>query len=108
MKKSLVIILSILMLSSCTAYKAKQIQYFDEECGIKSKKYVFAEDQIPLLSKGRKCENEECLKLFLSSVIGKVFVGPISTIISGTVVVTGNTIYWLEKTAKCQNTNSTD
>ena len=101
MKNYLIITLSVIALSSC-AYTPKQIRYYDDECGIISKKFIISKSKLHLFKKRGKCANDECIALALSHVVGSAFTGPVSALVSGTVVVAGNTILWLEKKANCR------
>ncbi len=101
MTQKLILFLSILLLTAC-AYTPKQITYYDKECGVVSKKFIIHEEKIGLIPTGLQCTNDKCREVFLATILGSAFVGTISAIISGTIVITGNTIYWLEKQTNCQ------
>ena len=70
---------------------ARQVEYYDEGCEVHSKKMVFETQPLGSLS----CtQSRECLATTL-------VIGAGSTIIAGSIVVVGNTVYWLERTGKC-------
>lgn len=105
MQLKILYFLSLLALSACV-YVPKPVHYYDEECGIGSKKLVLSEEQLNRFVSGRKhCADEECIHFALSHAVGTALIGPISAIISGTIVVTGNTIFWIEKKANCRTMN---
>jgi len=67
-----------------------------------SKKLVLAENELHVLRGGDQCRDDECTKLALKRAVGSVFTGPASAIISGTIVVVGNTVYWLQRQINCR------
>jgi len=49
-----------------------------------------------------ECSNKgDCKTMFLSNIIGSIIVFPVSAIISGSIAVVGNTIYWVEEYGQC-------
>lgn len=60
-------------------------------CHLVTKKFTLEEHQIGHLH----CRNEGCLIALIPSAV--------TLIVSGSVVLIGNTIHWLEKQGKCHN-----
>lgn len=70
---------------------AREVEYYDPGCEIQSRKMVL--DMQPLGN--LNCtQSRECLAATLA-------IGAGTTIIAGSIVVVGNTAYWLERVGKC-------
>ena len=100
MKIKMILILSLLLISACS-YQAKTVRYYDEDCGAIQKKFVLTKTKLNLMTGAKSCHDDECKKMLLVRVVGAPFVGPISAIISGTITVVGNTVYWLQRKVQC-------
>ena len=83
-------IAAFLLVAGCVS-TAREVEYYDADCEIKSKKLVM--DTQPLGSLGCT-QSRDCLAATL-------VIGAGSTIIAGSIVVVGNTVYWLERVGKC-------
>ena len=82
--------LACLLVSGCIS-TAREVEYYDADCEIQSKKLVMETQPLGNLS----CtQSRECLATTL-------VIGAGSTIIAGSIVVVGNTVYWLERVGKC-------
>jgi len=75
--------------SGCIAYP-KKIEYYDYECNIQSRKLLLTAESM----KNLHCGDKACMAAILGVSAGSV-------IVSGSIVVAGNTVYWLEKQGKC-------
>ena len=91
--QSTIIALSILV-SGCVVY-TKKIEYYTE-CEVKAKKLVLETEAMKgaCSANSGDPEGKACLG-------GLIALGAASAIISGSIVVVGNTVYWLEKEGKC-------
>ena len=101
--KHFIAMVLILLLSACV-YVPKQIMHYDEECDIELKKYVLKKEDLSpsQVHVGiESCADETCVALFLGHLAGYAIIGPLSAVVSGSVVITGNTIHWLEKQGRC-------
>ncbi|MCP4280976.1 MAG: hypothetical protein GY776_13365 [Alteromonas sp.] len=88
----------VLVLSSCAAsVKPKKVAYYDEMCDIVAQKLVLEYDIEKAIPNGRDCEDERCVMNEVAK-IGKTIS---ETIVVGSLVVAGNTIYWFEKQGSC-------
>jgi hypothetical protein len=70
-------------------------QVYDPVCQTVSRHMVLQEVQVAAI---QGCQNEGCVALV-------VFAGAVSAasvVVSGTIVITGNIAYWLEKQAQCR------
>lgn len=76
-----------LSLSVSGCYYPKKIEYYDYECNIQSRKLELTHDQMS------SCGGSACLAALAVSAG--------SAIVSGSIVVAGNTMYWMEKQGKC-------
>jgi len=79
------------LMAGCIAVP-RQVEYYDADCNIVSRKMVL---DSPVHAVGIvNCSNRECLAVILG-------VTAASMIVSGSIVVVGNTVYWLEKQGRC-------
>ncbi len=90
------LLVGVLMLTGCFYYP-RQVSFYDTDCQIVVRKLVMAETGLGIVTV--QCQNEACL-LPLIPVAA-------SALIAGSIVVTGNVIFWLEKQGACQPLNST-
>jgi hypothetical protein len=70
---------------------AREVEYYDADCEIQSRKMVL---DVQRLGNLNCTQSRECLATTL-------VIGAGSTIISGSIVLVGNTVYWLERVGKC-------
>ncbi|AWB67129.1 hypothetical protein C2869_12100 [Saccharobesus litoralis] len=96
LQSTLIAILTSL-LSACVIYPEK-VHYYDEDCGVTSKKYELKKD-IEKIEQLGECVGQACA-IKLLAVAG---ITSAELVVSGTVVMAGNTVYWLEKQANCKN-----
>lgn len=81
------------ILSGCAV--PRTVDYYDEDCGIVSRKMVLeTTEAVPLVS----CSNQTCAAQILAQVAGFA----LSTVVSGSIVVIGNVAYWAERQRNCQ------
>lgn len=79
-----------LLVAGCVS-TPREIEYYDADCEIHSKKLVL---ETRLLGNLSCTQSRDCLATTLVIGVG-------STIIAGSIVVVGNTAYWLERVGKC-------
>ena len=84
------IIITTLLISSC-CYHPRKVEFYDQECQIESKKLVL---EATLVNVTANCQNEECIIALLVPSVA-------SAVVSGSIVIVGNVVYWLEKQGKC-------
>lgn len=89
-------LLSVMTVSvtACTFYP-KKLEYYSD-CNIKANKLVLEAEPIKLAC--ATSYSDPSGKACLSSLIA---FGVASAIVSGSIVVIGNTVYWLEEEGKC-------
>jgi hypothetical protein len=82
-----------LALSACV-YVPRTNEFYDEECRIYARQMTLDLQQVPAFY---GCRNEGCGALL--AAIGAVTVA--SAVVSGSIVVAGNVVYWFEKQGRC-------
>jgi hypothetical protein len=97
--KSLSLLLVCCFLCSCII-KPKKVVGYDEACNVETKRYELTVEQVKMFE-NMQCENDDCKKQFVGQAVGAVFMVPLSAIVSGSIMVTGNTLHWLEEKGKC-------
>lgn len=73
----------------------KTIRVYDEECQIVTRKM---ELDVTDPNKSGKCTNNDCV----AELVGSMALLAASTVVSGSIVIAGNVVYWLEKKANCK------
>lgn len=89
-----------ILLAACIVVPQK-IKYYDKDCQIVSKKYTLTTQEVKMHGPIDNCSNDECVDEIAAAIFGAVIIVPISTVVSGSIVIAGNTFYWLEKQGKC-------
>ena len=82
--------------SGCVFYP-RTVEYYDAGCDIKYRTLVLVTEEMKKDCSGQKLKDpnsEACFALVVAMSAG-------SAIVSGSIVVVGNTVYWLEKQGKC-------
>ncbi len=97
--KMLALLITCCFLCSCII-KPKRVVGYDFECKIVTKRYELTAEQVKMFE-NMECENKSCKEEFVERVVGAVVVVPLSAIVLGSIVVTGNTLHWLEEKGKC-------
>ena len=88
------VVIAVLFLIGCV-FTPRLITVYDEKCKIEVKHMVLEASEIQILS---GCTNEHCIHTILAA--GVISAG--SAIISGSIVITSNIVYWLEKPKQCK------
>lgn len=94
MSRFVVGVVILCLLSSCTV-SPKKVTRYDRDCQIYTEKLVldYDADRIVLGS----CSDESCVAMFMA----RAFQVATETIVSGSIVIVGNTIYWLKRQGAC-------
>lgn len=85
-------LLFLALLNGACAYYPRQVEVYDPDCQIVSRKMVLQEADVGYYV-GISCQNEGCLIPLIPAAA--------SAIVSGSIVVVGNVVYWLEKQGRC-------
>ena len=92
--------LSVSLLSSCVV-KPEFTESYDEKCTITKQRVELTVEELELF-KGLQCSsNHECKAEFLAHVTGAALILPVSAIVSGSIAVVGNSIFWLKEQGQC-------
>ena len=83
----------IMLLSSCIVLP-RQEMVFNQDCGYLVKKMTLTSEYIDIVD---SCHSEDCIALL---IIGGV-IGTTSLLISGSITIIANVIYWMERKAEC-------
>lgn len=82
------------LLSSCIVVP-RTIEVYDPECQVVARHMDLQAVQIGYIS---RCSNEGCAALIVAAAATVTA----TAIISGSIVVIGNTVYWFEKQGRCK------
>ncbi len=95
--KFIFIVLAVFLVSSCTyiPVSAKNQNYADE-CEMTTKKL-----SIKKISRGKSCFNNLKPKDLIDCLVLSGLIEPASAVVSGSIVLVGNTIHWMEYQATC-------
>lgn len=92
--RALLAVLALAALLAGCAYP-RVVDYYDEDCQMMARKMVLDTAEMGVLE---NCSNEQCL---MQLVVGAA-VAATSTVVSGSIVLVGNVIYWQERQRKCR------
>ena len=95
--KRLIFLALAILLTSCIV-KPKTEGYYDKDCQIESKRMTLTTEQMLPLTPGTHCGGSDCV----SQIAAMLSITPVSAIVSGSIVVIGNTVYWLQKVGNCR------
>ncbi|WP_193906128.1 hypothetical protein [Cellvibrio polysaccharolyticus] len=95
----------LLMVGLCTGVascmvKPKQVAGYDYDCEIVTRKIELTLDQQTRFRQ-MNCQNEECKAQAVAELASSMIILPLSAIVSGSIALTGNTLYWLEEKGRC-------
>jgi hypothetical protein len=80
----------------CGCAFPKTVRVYDEECQVMARQMVLDVQQV---NDSWRCSNNDCI----TQLVAEAALLATSTVISGTIVVAGNMIYWLEKKRSCKS-----
>src|SRR4051812_43570098 len=92
-RKLISIAISAVFLVGC-AYP-RIIRVYDEECQIVAKKMIL---DVMEVNKSNACRNNDCI----AQLVGEAALLAASTVVSGSIVVAGNVVYWLQMRHDCK------
>ncbi|EWH08396.1 lipoprotein [Catenovulum agarivorans DS-2] len=98
--KNLLVACAPLVLAACVVVPEK-IEYYDKDCQVVSRTYTLTTQEVKVYGPISNCSNNECVNQVTGMVFAAVIAVPISAVVSGSIVIVGNTFYWLEKQGKC-------
>ncbi|WP_286263204.1 hypothetical protein [Thalassotalea atypica] len=92
--------LIILSLTGCAVVPSVNKEY-DKQCNIVKKNIELSIEQVDAFDQLHCSSNHECKADFLGQVAGAALIFPVSAVISGSIAVVGNTMYWLTELGEC-------
>lgn len=95
------VLLSAVLLTGCIV-TTHVVEHFDDDCQIVTKHVELSTSQVRG-TVGPCSETNQCI----GHLVSLGFMSAASAVISGSMVVVGNTVYWLEKQGKCRREDAT-
>lgn len=89
------VLLLATFLSGCIV-TTEVVERYDEDCQIHTRHVVLNSSQWGML--GECSDTRECT----SKLLGAGLISATTAVVSGSVVIVGNAVYWLEKQGRCQ------
>jgi len=74
---------------------------FDKRCQTVQKSVELSVEQLEMFSDLECSDKDDCTTKFLGEIVGSVIIFPVSAIISGSIAVVGNSIYWVNEYGDC-------
>jgi hypothetical protein len=94
LRSSLALLLLPVLLAGCV-FTPRAINVYDPDCQISSRQLILQAEQMPVMG---HCRGEECGAMLV--VFGAVSAA--TAVVSGSIVVVGNVVYWFEKQNQCR------
>jgi hypothetical protein len=95
-----------LILLSCTlgacVVTPKKVASYDEKCRVSTQKVVLTAEQFRTFD-GVDCLTGSCKEEVTGALVVATLTATTSAIVSGSVALIGNTLYWLESQGECPN-----
>jgi hypothetical protein len=85
----------VVTLATGCVFAPRTIAVYDPDCQITSRQMILQAEQMPVMG---HCRGEECGAMLV--VFGAVSAA--TAVISGSIVVVGNVVYWFEKQNQCR------
>lgn len=102
MRLSRVFLISSLSLLLCScAVMPKFTEKFDKKCQAVQKKVELTIEDAGMFGELECPNKDDCKAQFLGQMLGSVIVFPVSAIISGSIAVIGNSVYWISEQGQC-------
>jgi len=98
-KYGLMACLSVL-LSACMVVPEVSESY-NKKCQQVEKKISLTVEQVDAFHQIHCSNSHECKAEFLGQVAGAVLVLPLSAVVSGSIALIGNSLYWLQEQGQC-------
>ncbi len=96
----------VLILLSSTVYACvivpKKVASYDEKCMVSTQKVELTMEQVQTFN-DIDCINNNCKLEFVGAIATSVVMTTTSAIVSGSIALVGNTLYWLESQGECPN-----
>lgn len=82
----------------------KKVASYDEKCMVSTQKVELTVEQAQTFD-DIDCINNDCKMEFVGAIASSALVTTTSAIVSGSIALVGNTLYWLESQGECPNVN---
>ena len=94
-------------LASCVLSPSVNTDY-DLDCKTATRQVQLTVERIEIL-KLQKCNGKQaCLEGIVSQLVVATLAGPVSVIVSGSIAVVGNSVFWLVEKGHCLNNKLTE
>lgn len=90
-----VLLATALSLTGCYTVAPRVVTEYDDDCEIGFRKMVLTAEQQGLFIES--CGGSECAAGILSGLLWT----SLTTVVSGSIVLVGNTVFWMEKQGRC-------
>ncbi|MDP2561083.1 hypothetical protein [Psychrobium sp. 1_MG-2023] len=91
---------SALLLSACVV-QPNVVNNYDERCHVVKKKVELSVEQLEFFGALDCSDGRDCKDVFISEILGSAVVFPVSAIVSGSIALVGNTVFWLQEQGQC-------
>ncbi len=85
-----------LTLGGCIVMPRTEMHY-DDACDVEYKHITLTAEQVNLASASMQCDSRECAIVLAAQLLAI----PVSALISGSIVLVGNTMYWAQHKGAC-------
>jgi len=104
MNISRVLLISFFSLFLCScAVMPSFTEKFDKKCQTVQKKVELSVEQLEMFADLECSDKDDCKTQFLGEILASVITFPLSAIISGSIAVIGNSIYWVNEYGECDS-----
>ncbi|MEY4749125.1 MAG: hypothetical protein RIQ60_1339 [Pseudomonadota bacterium] len=79
-------------------FAPRTVNVYDPDCRISSRQMILQASELPVMG---RCRGEECGAMLV--IFGAVSAA--SAVVSGSIVVVGNVVYWFEKQNNCRKSD---
>jgi hypothetical protein len=98
----LVIALLATSVSACVV-TPKKVASFDTKCMVSTQKIELTTEQVQIFN-DVDCITHSCKMELMGAAVSSALITTTSAIVSGSIALVGNTLYWAESQGKCPNT----
>lgn len=100
------LLLAANMLCSCVLVVPKKVTSYDSACKLTTKHIELSIEEVETYGH-MGCANDDCLDNLGDLLAYSTLTAATSTIVSGSIALVGNTLYWLERQGNCPADNQT-
>jgi hypothetical protein len=90
-------LLGLVALQACV-FVPRTVQTYDEDCQMVTRQAVLEVQAIGLF---QQCNSDGCRAALVAAGV----VSAVTAVVSGSLVVVGNVVYWIEKQGQCRRAN---